>query len=105
MPTAGRSQLAAVAAHIAADMDALVICRGTGRRSAAMVVLFGCYGVGEPCQWEQRARDSHWQARAPMRYLLLLAGRCWFEHMLPEGFLNAPGAGGTDALIDRQRPL
>jgi hypothetical protein len=88
-------------------MNALVVCRVSRLRSAGMVVLFECQQVDEHCRWEaEDLRDSVWQARGPVTYLLLLAGwRCWFERMLPEGFLNAPGAGGSDALVDRQRLL
>jgi hypothetical protein len=53
------------------------------------------------------APDGEEQPRFPplrhVTWLLLVAGLgCWFERMLPEGFLNAPGAGGSDALVDRQ---
>jgi hypothetical protein len=86
-------------------MDALVVCRAGRLRSAGMVVLFGCQRVGVP--WEAEGlRGSAWQARGLGTDLLLVAGwRCRFERMLPEGFLNAPGAWGSDALVDRQRLL
>jgi hypothetical protein len=88
-------------------MNALVVCRASRLRSAGMVVLFGCQRVGECCRWEADGlRGSARQVRGLVTCLLVHAGwRSWLERMLPEGFLNALGAGGSDALIDRQRLL
>jgi hypothetical protein len=92
-------------ARRAADMDA--------RWYVAPVVCVAqewsfCSGAsGSACRWEAEGlRGSAWQARGLGTDLLLVAGwRCRFERMLPEGFLNAPGAWGSDALVDRQRLL
>jgi hypothetical protein len=84
-------------------MNALVTCRAGRVRGAVMVVLFGFQRVDKRCRKAEGPRDSAWHACGPVTCLLLPAGwRSWFEGMLLEGFLDAPGAGGSDALVNRQ---
>ncbi len=36
-------------------------------------------------------------------FLLVAGWRCWFELILPQGFLDALGAGASDALVTTER--
>jgi hypothetical protein len=58
-------------------MNALVVCRAGGLRSAEMVVLFGCKQVCECCWWEAEGLPgSAWPARWRSEVFVI---SCWVE--------------------------